>query len=200
MFSAEQLFALGQPKDPLALRQLELENRRLELDLLKAENERLKLNQGHVPSIEKNGFNLDTALRFVPKFREEEPELFFTHFERTAALHGWPKAKWVFLAQSSFIGRAQEIFTSLDDSLSLDYDAVRKVLNVYRKVPEAYRQQFRRCQKPASQTYVEFFRQKQLLCRRWVESSLATCDFDALLELIVMEEIKSCVPPKGRLN
>ena len=88
MFSAEQLFALCQPKDLLALKQLELENRRFELEVLKAENERLKLNQGHLPPIEKNGFNLEMALRFVPKFSEEEPELFFTHFERIAALHG----------------------------------------------------------------------------------------------------------------
>ena len=86
-------------------------------------------------------------------------------------------------------------------TLSLDYDAIRKaVLNGYKKVPEAYRQQFCRCQEHASQTYVEFFWQKQLLCQHLVESSLATCDFDALLELVVMEEIKSCVPPKVRAH
>ena len=83
--------------------------------------------------------------------------------------------------------------------MSLIYGQVKKtIFNAYRKIPEAYRQQFHRCQNTSGQTYVEFFQQKQLLCRRWVESSLHSCDYDALLEFIVMKEIKSCLSSKVR--
>ena len=74
------------------------------------------------------------------------------------------------------------------------------VLNAYWKISEAYRQHFRRCQKASGQTYVEFFHQKQLLCRRWVKSSLHSCDYDVLLELIFMKEIKSCLASKVRAH
>lgn len=203
VFTAEEVAVLGHPQDLLALKQLEVENRRLELELLKAENERLRLRQDSLQPAVAQGpvFKLGTAQRFVPTFSEKEPEEFFNHFERTAALHSWPKDKWVLLAQSSFVGRGQKVYTSLDNAIAFDYDQVKRaVLKAYRKVPEAYRQQFRRYQKNSNETYVEFFRQKELLCQRWVESSLDSCSYEKLLELIVMEEAKSCLPPKVRAH
>ena len=67
-------------------------------------------------------FNLNVAIKFVPKFNEEEPEWFFTHFERTAHLHAWPKNKWVLLVDSAFVGRAQEVFSAIGVTCVKEYD------------------------------------------------------------------------------
>ncbi|XP_069981706.1 uncharacterized protein [Penaeus vannamei] len=140
-----------------------------------------------------------TSTKFVPKFSETEPEYFFIHFERVAALHGWPEDKWVLLVHSAFVGRAQEVFSALDFVQSQCYNVVKQaVLNVYKRVPEAYRQDFRNYRKDSKQTFVEFIRQKQLLCQKWVESELDALEYDKLLELFVLEEVKKCMPVKVR--
>ncbi|XP_063600010.1 uncharacterized protein LOC134776228 [Penaeus indicus] len=186
------------PRDVTVARQYELESRKLDLEMFKAENERMRLmqrpNQERYPH-----FRIEDAIKFVPKFNEAEPEYFFIHFERVAALHGWPEDKWVLLVHSAFVGRAQEVFSALDLVQSQNYHVVKEaVLNVYKKVPEAYRQDFRNCRKDGKQTFVEFIRQKQLLCKKWVESELDALEYDKLLELFILEDIKKCMPVKVR--
>ena len=85
LFTIEELAVLGQPRDLLALKQLE--DRKLQVELLRAENERLRLTQGleQHSNEQEPSFKLETAMRFVPKFSEEEPEGFFTHFEKNSS-------------------------------------------------------------------------------------------------------------------
>ncbi|XP_047476425.1 uncharacterized protein LOC125030432 [Penaeus chinensis] len=177
-------------------RQYTLESRKLDLEMFKAENERMRLmqrpNQEHYP-------HFQDAIKFVPKFNETEPEYFFIHFERVAALHSWPEDKWVLLVHSAFVGRAQEVFSALDLVQSQNYHLVKEaVLNVYKRVPEAYRQDFRNYRKDGKQSFVEFIRQKQLLCKKRVESELDALEYDKLLELFILEDIKKCMPVKVR--
>lgn len=176
----------------------QLEMAKVEVERIKAENERLRL------SLSINGasqFKLSQAVKFVPHFNEEEPEWFFTHFERTAQLHGWPKDQWVLLVDTVLVGRAQEVFSAIDASHVNDYEYVKTaVLNVYKKVPEAYRQEFRNARKTDKQSWVEFIRQKQLLFRKWVESSLTTLDFKHLSELVILEDVKNSMPVKVRAH
>ncbi|XP_037803376.1 uncharacterized protein LOC119597807 [Penaeus monodon] len=197
VLSADDLELLC-PRDVTMARQYDLESRKLDLEMFKAENERMRLmqrpNQERYPH-----FRVEDAIKFVPKFNETEPEYFFIHFERVAALHGWPEDKWVLLVHSAFVGRAQEVFSALDLVQSQNYYVVKEtVLNVYKKVPEAYRQDFRNCRKDGKQTFVEFIRQKQLLCKKWVESELDALEYDKLLELFILEDIKKCMPVKVR--
>ncbi|XP_069980180.1 uncharacterized protein [Penaeus vannamei] len=186
------------PRDVTMARQYDLESRKIDLEMFKAENERMRLMQRpdreHHPH-----FRIEDAIKFVPKFNETEPEYFFIHFERVAALHGWPEDKWVLLVHSAFVGRAQEVFSALDLVQSQCYYVVKQaVLNVYKRVPEAYRQDFRYYRKDSKQTFVEFIRQKQLLCKKWVESELDALEYDKLLELFVLEEVKKSMPVKVR--
>ncbi|XP_037802170.1 uncharacterized protein LOC119596887 isoform X2 [Penaeus monodon] len=197
VLSADDLELLC-PRDVTMARQYDLESRKLDLEMFKAENERMRLmqrpNQERYPH-----FRVEDAIKFVPKFNETEPEYFLIHFERVAALHGWPEDKWVLLVHSAFVGRAQEVFSALDLVQSQNYYVVKEaVLNVYKKVPEAYRQDFRNCRKDGKQTFVEFIRQKQLLCKKWVESELDALEYDKLLELFILEDIKKCMPVKVR--
>ena len=161
------------PFETLKRRQLELEFERVQVEKLKAENDRLRLEQGSNNVAPPNTFHVKEAIRFVPTFSEKDPEHFFMHFERAACLHGWPRDKWILLIDSAFVGRAQEVVATLDAQQFIDYDALKTaVLNAYEKVPESYRQEFRNCRKTANETFVEFIRRKEILCRKWVERQI----------------------------
>ena len=68
------------------------------------------------------------------------------------------------------------------------------VLNAYELVPEAYRQKFQENKKGETQTYVEFFREKERLFDRWCASMETGKDFAKLRELLLLEEFKNCLP------
>ncbi|XP_026021701.1 uncharacterized protein LOC113021315 isoform X2 [Astatotilapia calliptera] len=103
------------------------------------------------------GFDITRHVKLVPPFREAEVDSYFNAFERIAAALSWPKEFWPLLLQCKLVGKAQEVCTSLSIEDSLDYDIMKKtVLQAYELVPEAYRQRFRKCEKTANQTFVEF--------------------------------------------
>lgn len=65
------------------------------------------------------------------------------------------------------------------------------VLRAYELVPEAYRQKFRSHVKAASQTHVEFAREKKALFEWCLFSGIST--LVQLQELILLEDFKACV-------
>ncbi|KAJ8025862.1 hypothetical protein HOLleu_33536 [Holothuria leucospilota] len=75
----------------------------------------------------------------------------------------------------------------------MDYDKVKKaILQAYELVPEAYRHKFRKYRKADTQTYVEFAYQKERHFDRWCASKKVST-FDALRQLMLVEEFKRCV-------
>ncbi|KAI5630203.1 hypothetical protein C0J50_10348, partial [Silurus asotus] len=91
-------------------------------------------------------------------------------------------------------GEAQEACCALTLEQSLDYATVKAtVLRAYERVPKAYRQNFRNTVKSASQTYVEFAREKTMPLDKWCSAS-GVSDFSQVIELILLEEFKSCLP------
>ncbi|KAJ8036882.1 hypothetical protein HOLleu_17539 [Holothuria leucospilota] len=56
---------------------------------------------------------LDTHVKFVPKFQEDNVEKFFNHFEKLGEQLKWPRDKWSILIQSNFTGKAQEVYSTL---------------------------------------------------------------------------------------
>ncbi len=140
--------------------------------------------------------NFDVAkyIKLVPPFREAEVDSYFIAFERIATKLGWPKDMWGLLLQCTFVGKAQEICSSLPIEQSLDYEIVKAaVLRAYELVPEAYRQRFRNLVKAAKQTYVEFAREKKTLFEKWCLAN-KVMGFEQLQELILLEEFKNCAP------
>lgn len=94
-------------------------------------------------------FDIAKHIALVPPFRESRVDSYFSAFERIAAALSWPKEFWSLLLQCKLVGKTQEV--------SLDYDKLKKmVLQANELVPEAYRQKFRKSEKTAHQTYVEF--------------------------------------------
>uniref|UniRef100_A0A3B1J3T9 Gypsy retrotransposon integrase-like protein 1 n=1 Tax=Astyanax mexicanus TaxID=7994 RepID=A0A3B1J3T9_ASTMX len=109
---------------------------------------------------------------------------------------GWPKEVWTLLLQCKLVGKAQEVCSALSLQDSLQYDVVKAaIMRAYELVPEAYRQRFRNVRKQASQTHVEFMREKAVLFDKWCSACKVT-DFNSLRELILLEEFKNCLPER----
>lgn len=103
---------------------------------------------------------------------------------------------WPLLLKCKLTGKAQEVCASLTLEASLNYDVVKTtILRAYKLVPEAYRQSFRNHKKSTSQTFVEIAREKSMLFDKWCTSNKVLY-FQALRELILLEEFKGCIPDR----
>ncbi|XP_057193623.1 uncharacterized protein LOC130556536 [Triplophysa rosa] len=181
----------------------DIENKRLDLERYKLD----LINEGKISkeakrlSIEGSeheciDFDVATNLRLVPKFDEREIETFFSLFERLANATGWLDSARNLLLQCVLMGRAQEVFSSLNDQHSGNYECVKAtILKAYELVPEAYRQRLRGWQKTERQTCVEFVREIQTHFNRWCSASDIKT-FDELKELIVLEQFKNSIPAR----
>ena len=172
----------------LAMKSMELE-REIQLKRLELE---LSARREDKPS----GFNVGQNLVLVTQFRETEVEAWFHAFERIAKSHKWPSEVWALVLQSKLTGKAQEALGTLSIDDSLDYDKIKAaVLRVYELVPEAYRQKFRNHKTKSNQTVAEFGREKEVYFKRWCDVSKANT-FESLSELILIEELKNCLPDR----
>ncbi|XP_076032979.1 uncharacterized protein LOC143020443 [Oratosquilla oratoria] len=162
----------------------------VELKKLELEIERLK-SQSH--GIEKTPN--------IPKFNEDEPDKFFSIFEKLARMYQWSFSQWTQMVYGALSGKALDTFIALSESQSSDYYVLKyNILQAYQLVPEAYRQQFRKCRKSNQETYVEYFQRKLRLFTQWVESEEAHVDLEKLKGLILMEDIRNNIPPDVRAN
>ena len=171
-------------------RELELQIKQLEFDTQKMKHE-LELE---ARAKSKTEFDVSKSIRLVPKFQEKDVDKYFIHFEKIAENLKWPKEFWPLLLQSSFLGKAREVYSALSLAQSTDYDVIKKnVLKAYELVPEAYRQKFRNYKKFTEQTHVEFAREKQNMFERWCTSKNVGSNFERLQQIILIEEFKNCI-------
>uniref|UniRef100_A0A1A8GVS8 Gypsy retrotransposon integrase-like protein 1 n=2 Tax=Nothobranchius korthausae TaxID=1143690 RepID=A0A1A8GVS8_9TELE len=141
-------------------------------------------------------FDVSKCIALVPTFRETEVDSYFAAFERLAAALDWPREVWSLILQCKLSGKALEVMASLSITDGMDYEKVKSaVLNSYELVPEAYRQKFRALKHKADQTHVEFAREKLCLFEKWLSASKAATA-EEIKELILMEEMKRCLPER----
>ncbi|XP_062918431.1 uncharacterized protein LOC134353870 [Mobula hypostoma] len=178
-------------------RQLEREERQLEKQRereFELEKLRLRAEQGLVPN-QGGGFRATQEVRLVPPFDDTDVDRYFLHFEKVAISQDWPRDKWAVLLQSVLKGKAQEAYSALSAEDAQGYEVVKEaILWIYELVPEAYRQRFRNARKQWDHTYLEFAREMQTYCERWCASKGVEGDYDRLLQLILIEQFKGCVP------
>lgn len=131
------------------------------------DTQKLKREEAEANARSKPDFDVAKNIRLVPRFQEKDVDKYFIHFEKVAQNLNWPKEIWPLLLQSTFIGKAHEIYGALSLHQSSDYDIIKEnVLKAYELVPEAYRQKFHNYKKFNEQTHVEFSREKQNLFER----------------------------------
>ncbi|XP_076068610.1 uncharacterized protein LOC143040992 [Oratosquilla oratoria] len=76
-------------------------------------------------------------------------------------MYQWPFSQWMQIVYGALSGKALDTFIALSESQSSDYYVLKyNILQAYQLVPEAYRQQFRKCRKSKHETHVEYFRRK----------------------------------------
>ena len=192
----------------LELRRMELDAataREIELKKLEAESvfkmRQLELQAAHgrsseLPVFPRDAFDVSKNVQLVPTFRETEVESYFGAFERIACALHWPTDVWAILLQCKLSGKALEACAALSVSDSLNYDTLKgAILRAYELVPEAYRQRFRGLKKSFAQSFVDFAREKALLFDRWCSATKVN-SFDALRELVLLEDFKNCLPER----
>ena len=177
----------------------ETERARISLEKMKMELEVRKLESEDGKRERK--FEVGRNICLVPKFCEQEVDVFFSSFEKVANSLSWPTKYWSLLAQSALTGRAQEVYAALEDEQAADYRVVKeRVLLVYELVPESYRQRFRGLQRREGQTQVEFARQKEVAFERWCRAQKVDQDYSKLRQLVLIEEFKNSIAPEVRVH
>lgn len=194
----------------LAVKRMEIEAerevrlRRLELELRpRQETAPLRVTEtgesSVSPHLSKPHSDITKVIAILPQFRESEVDAYFAAFERIVTSLRWPRDMWALMLQCKLSGKAQEVCTALSVEEGLNYETVKAaILRAYELVPEAYRQKFREFRKSASQSFVEFAREKTGLFEKWLAANQVT-EFSSLKELILLEEFKRCVPERVKM-
>ena len=176
----------------LRIKELEIRERELSIELKRKELEVARTVTSK-PRV-RDKFDMSKHIRFVPPFQDTEVDKYFLHLKIALSLE-WPKEVWTLLLQSVLLGKAREVYSALSVDQSSDYDVVKgAILKAYELVPEAYRQQFRRCRKEGSQTYVEFAWTKENFFNRWCTAKDVNGELNKLCQLMLLEEFKNCLP------
>ncbi|XP_068237201.1 uncharacterized protein [Palaemon carinicauda] len=185
-----QIVRLGNEK-AVELKRLEaeVEQKRIELEIKKIEVEGKS-------KVALKSFQVDNAVKSVPIFVENEVDSFFLQFEKVAEQREWPRTSWSTLVQTSFRGKAREVFAALSLDDSKDYERVKsEVLKAYEWVPERYRVKFRSWIKRDGHTHMEYAREQRLWYDRWINAREVNGDFGKLQELILLEQFKDGINP-----
>ncbi|XP_069193677.1 myosin-6-like [Procambarus clarkii] len=141
-------------------KQLEIQQRMAENNN-RLEQQRIVAGQGNTSNNAENTISSSKYSKHVdlPKFNEEDPEIFFLHFKKLAVSMNWPVDQWVAIMQGQFKGKAQEVFESIPAENSFDFKFVQQsILNAYQQIPEAHRQKFRSLKRAHDQTISDFTR------------------------------------------
>lgn len=182
-----------QSRTQLELAKLEQQTK---LDLAKLDLERAKsqASENQRQRSHENRFNFSDCLKLMPKFNTTEVEVFFDAFEKIARELEWPEDKWAILVQTSFVGKAQEAYATLDPVNSTDYTQVKQaVLLAYEVVPEFHRQRFRSLRRKAGESYLDLVRHQEAAFERWVKGA-EVFTYNELKELILLEQFKNSLP------
>ncbi|XP_034567353.1 uncharacterized protein LOC117832370 [Notolabrus celidotus] len=191
-----ELLLLQTEREKLAVERLRTE---VEIKRLQIEERRLSLpaaggGRASDVSDRASSFDIASSLRLVPQFNDRDPDTFFVLFERVAERRGWAEADQTLLLQCVLTGKAQEAYSALSVAESRVYSAVKSVvLKAYELVPETYRQRFRSWERSGEQSHLEFARDLVTLFSRWC-TALHVDTYDALCELVVLEQFKNSLP------
>ena len=115
----------------LALRQLD---RRATTDFSYSS----RTGQGPVP------FKVESTVKLLPKFTEQNVEEYLITFEKMAEIHGWPCNKYASILHAVLIGKGLKVFAELDIEDCKDFSKLKEaLLNAYSGVSEVHRSRLR---------------------------------------------------------
>ena len=106
---------------------------------------RLELQRPQAPPVAARrdsapAFKVENAVRLIPRFTDQDVEIFLLSFEKIAVLNNFPRERYSAILQAHLTGKALKVFTELTTEECQDYDTLKKaLLTAYAVVPEVYR-------------------------------------------------------------
>ena len=79
--------------------------------------------QGHGQA---NLFKQKSVVKMLPKWYEDNIDIFFEAFERIAVANNWPLDKYVAIIQTQFSSKAQKVFLALSNRVT--YEQLKEAL------------------------------------------------------------------------
>ena len=103
----------------------------------------------------------------------------------------WEEKFWPILVQSTFTGKAREVYAGLSQVDAADYELIKKsVLEAYELCTEAYRQAFRGSRLDRL-SHVEYASLKTKQFNKWVSSAKISQSYEGLKDVVLEEEFRS---------
>jgi len=159
----------------LQLRRMELEfeerqkQRQHEYEMRKLELKSSRLTLSASASSQPPPFQVDAAVKLIPKFTEYDVETFLISFEKIAKLKAFSPDEYAAVLQAhlTFL----KVFTELSIEECCDYSTLKAaLLDAYSVVPEIHRKRFCTLTKSHAETYSEFAFCLNTQFTRWIES------------------------------
>ena len=170
-------------------KQRQFELRKLELHFARA-----RAPPVAAPRVPTPAFWVESAVKLIPEFDENDAETFLTAFEKIGSINKFPKDQYVTILQAHFKGKALKLFTDLSLTECQDYKILKEtLLTAYAVVDEVYPKRFHESRKYQSETYSQFVLRLSTQYKRWAENEQAV-----LRELILMEQFNRHIEPVMR--
>lgn len=183
---------------------LSAEERKFQLEL--EDKERQRQHELQLRTLESNvvgkgdvnegdRFRIASAVKLLPKFDEIDIEYYLLSFEKTMAIHKFPKDKWTALMHTQLTGKAQKVFAELSVEECQNYDILKQaLLTAYARVPEFYRKRFRSMVKGNLETYSNFAFRLSFPFKSWLQGEEAFQSLERTLEVLKLEQFVTCLP------
>ncbi|XP_072164343.1 uncharacterized protein [Diadema setosum] len=135
----------------------------------------------------------------LPTFNDSKDQMdaYLNRFERYATTQRWPEEAWATNLSALLTGKALETYARLSDVEAQDYGVVKKaLLNRYSLTSEGFRKKLRAAKPDNGETASQFVVRMRSYLDKWVELAGAKPQYEALVELMLMEQfLTSCSQP-----
>ena len=137
----------------------------------------------------------------LPVYRDgEDITSFLVRFERIAELLNLNRSTWAIHLGTLLSGRAVEIYASLTDTVTADFDSLKKsLLSGFNKTPETYRQEFRNLRIKPDQTYEQFSTQLGRHFDLLLESRDTDKSYEGVRDFVILDQFLASVSSELRL-
>ena len=101
--------------------QAEAEREQRQFELRKLELQRAQYPSASARRDVSPQFQIEKAIRLIPKFDGNDIETFLISFEKVASLNNFPRDKYAAVLQAHLTGKALRVFTELSTDECQDY-------------------------------------------------------------------------------
>ena len=130
----------------------------------------------------------------LPSFEENKDQIdaYIERFERFATNNKWPEATWAGHLSALLSGKALDVYYRLSPEESRDFNILKQaVLSRYDLNAEGFRKKFRESVAEDIESPAQFMTRLGNYVMKWLESMEVEKRFDALFEVMVMEQFVS---------